>query len=361
MDTARLLQLRLVNQRLLSSPLTRPQDVVAALGAVQAQDYPAAKWAVGQRLQHGTDAEVEKAFDGGKILRTHVLRPTWHFVSPRDIRWMLDLTGPRLKRSLQGAYRRLGLQEDVLRATNRALAKALGRGDALTREELAAAVGEAGVSRGVLRMVPILAWAEFDGLICSGPRRGRHFTYMLLEARVPRAARLGRDEALAELTLRYFESHGPATVRDFIWWSGLTAADVKRGIGAVARTLEQADVDGATYWWREPRSRLKPPAASFAHLLPVYDEYFVAYRDRSAAAPDRRASTTSTFHENPIFYPTVVVNGRLVSAWTRTIGKAKTVVTAGPPAVAASIKPAIAAAAARYERFLGRPVSVQWK
>jgi hypothetical protein len=360
-DTARLLQLRLVNQRLLSSPLTRPEQVVAALGAVQAQDYPAAKWAVGQRLPQGTDVAVEKAFNSGRILRTHVLRPTWHFVSPRDIRWMLDLTGPRLKRLLQGAYRRLGLQEQVLRASSRALGRALGRGEALTREELAVAVREAGVSLGGMRMGPLLAWAEFDGLICSGPRRGRHFTYMLFEARVPRAARLGRDEALAELALRYFESHGPATLRDFIWWSGLTAADAKRGIAAVARKLEQAEADRTTYWWREPPSRPKPPAAAFAHLLPVYDEYFVAYRDRSAAAPDRRPASPSTFHDNPIFYPTVVVNGRLVSAWTRTIGKAGTVVTAGPPAVAASIKPAIAAAAARYERFLGRPVSVRWK
>jgi hypothetical protein len=360
-DTARLLQLRLVNQRLLSSPLTRPADVVAALGAVQAQDYPAAKWAVGQRLQQGTDAEIEAAFNSGRILRTHVLRPTWHFVSPRDIRWMLDLTGPRLKRLLQGAYRRLGLHDDVLRATKRALAKALGRGDALTREELATAVRQAGISLGGLPIGPMLAWAEFDGLICSGPRRGRHFTYMLLDARVPRAVRLGRDEALAELTLRYFESHGPATVRDFMWWSGLTAADAKRGIAAVARKLEQVDANSTTYWWRAPASRVKPPAASFAHLLPVYDEYFVAYRDRSAAAPDRRTEPRSTFHDNPIFYPTVVVNGRLVSAWRRTIGKAETVVTAGPPAVATSIKPAVAAAAARYERFLGRPVSMKWK
>jgi hypothetical protein len=365
-DRARLLQLRLFNQRLVATAFTTPRQVVSWLGGVQAQDYPAAKWAVGQRTIGGTDALVEQAFDAGEILRTHVLRPTWHFVAPEDIRWMLALTGPRLKASMRAPHVELELDDRVLRRTNMALAKALDGGDAMTRAELQAVLARARVSARGRRLIHILAWAEFDGVICSGPRRDRQFTYMLLDKRATGPAIGNRDEALARLADRYFSSRGPATLRDYMWWSGLTAGDARRGVDAAASSLglEQVSIDDTTCWWRPPSgpaARSKGHGRAIAHLLPVYDEFFVAYRDRRAALPDNGARSGSTFHQNPIFYPTVVVNGRVASGWTRTAAKGSTVATIGPPAVSKMIRPAVAAAAERYAKFLGTPVAIVWK
>ena len=232
----RLASQRLANQGLVSPSFTTPVDVVSWLGAVQAQDYYGAKWAVGQRMREATDDAIEAAFTEGAILRTHVLRPTWHFVAPADIRWMLRLTAPRVNTTIGSYYRKLGLDDTVFRRTNKALTRALRGGRQLTRDALRQAVDRAGVVADGVRFGFILLRAELDGVICSGPREGKQFTYALLDERVPEARALTRDEALAELTRRYFTSRGPATVRDFVWWSGLTASgrEGRRGDGSSA-------------------------------------------------------------------------------------------------------------------------------
>lgn len=207
---------RLRNQGIAGATFKKPGDVVEWLAAVQAQDYAGAKWALGLRLQDATDDDVEQAFAEGAILRTHLLRPTWHFVTPADIRWMLALTAPRAHAVNADMSRKLELDNALFKRSNAALARALHGGRQLTRDELRGVLQKAGIATdGGLRLGYLLMRAELDGMVCSGARRGKQFTYALLDERAPHAKTLGREEALAELAQRYFVSRGPATVQDF--------------------------------------------------------------------------------------------------------------------------------------------------
>ena len=184
MPNLEIAQRRLLNQHIAGAPLAEPCAVVAWLGVVQSQDYPAAKWAVGQRVQDATDTAIEQAFREGAILRTHVLRPTWHFVLPADIRWMLALTAPRVHAAMAYNYRLLELDDALFAESQAVLAKALQGGRQLTRPELVSALQQAGFAADNLRLSHLLIRAELDGLICSGARRGKQHTYALLDERV---------------------------------------------------------------------------------------------------------------------------------------------------------------------------------
>jgi hypothetical protein len=276
MTSSEIARQRLHNQRLSSAGLKKPGDLVKWMGAVQAQDYYGAKWALGQRIQAATDDDIEKAFAVGEILRTHVMRPTWHFVAPADIRWLLKLTAPRVNAASAYSFRKLELDDAVFRRSNKALASALQGGKHLTREALRTVLKRARIAGDdLLRFNHMLIRAELDGLICSGPRHGKQFTYALLDERVPQAKALSRDEALAELTQRYFASHGPATSSDFMWWSGLSAIDVKRGL-EMARSHLVEEVIGGKIYWRPASTRGVTRAAGAAYLLPTFDEYLIA-------------------------------------------------------------------------------------
>src|SRR6266566_3167547 len=272
---------RLHNQLISRQTFEKPSDVVQWLGAVQAQDFAGAKWALGLRIEGATDESIEQAFADGTILRTHVMRPTWHFVAPADIRWMLMLTAPRVNAANAYYYRRLELDDAIFTRSNAALVKALQGGKQLTRPELVSVLRRAGIAADdLLRFAHIIMHAELDGIICSGARRGKQFTYALLEERAPQARTLERDEALAELTRRYFTSHGPATLEDFVWWSGLTVSDATNGLAMVKTHFIQETIDGKTYWFAEMKQKNHSQQNVF--LLPSYDEFTVGYKDRSA-------------------------------------------------------------------------------
>jgi hypothetical protein len=350
-----LLRHRLYNQRLSGTPLKKPEDVVRWLGAVQAQEYPSAKWAIAERTRGATDARMDSIFADGTILRTHVMRPTWHFVLPDDIRWMLELTGPRVNVVCGSYYRKMKLGDAVFARSHDVIARALRGGKTLTRPELAYALREAGVTSprdDKMRLTFIVLRAELDAVICSGPRIGKQFTYMLLDERTPRSTRLDREAARAELARRYFTSHGPATVRDFMWWSGLTAVDARAGLDAVRSVLASVEIDGKTYW----RPKREPGSASGtrrADLLTTYDECFVAYRDRAPADAARMQQVVRDRGQ------TVVIDGRVAGTWTRTSARDTVVIEATAfSSFSRSDKDAVASAAERYARFLGRPVTV---
>src|SRR5216684_4448978 len=271
---------RLHAQRLTGEPFTSPLDSVRWLTAVQSQDYGAAKWALAQRSRQTTDVELDRLFDHGAILRTHVLRPTWHFVLPEDIGWLLALTGPRVRAGLVARYRRLELDDKVAARAETLFTAALAGGSHLTRGELGEVLSADRISPDGQRLPHLIMRAELDALIASGPRRGKQFTYALLEERVAKPRALDRDEAVAELTLRYFRSHGPAQLLDFVWWSGLRMADARAGIAIAGAALEHKVIEGRDYWFD---SGAGPPkkTTTVAHLLPNYDEYTVAFRDRA--------------------------------------------------------------------------------
>jgi hypothetical protein len=239
---------RLRNQRIEGRPAGGgPAAVVAALGAVQSQEFDAAKWALGLRMgTRATDAAIARAFDEGRILRTHVLRPTWHFVARDDIRWMLALTAPHVRRSVATYHPRLELDRPLLTRAIRIIERALGDAGPLTRQELRGRLAKAGIRLESIRLAFVMIEAELEAVVCSGPRSGRQFTYALLAGRAPTARSLPRDEALSTLVRRYFASHGPATIRDFVWWSGLSTADTRRGLEIVR--ARPTPVDGHVYW-----------------------------------------------------------------------------------------------------------------
>jgi hypothetical protein len=291
------------------------------LGAVQSQDYAGAKWALGQRTRAATGAELDRLFDAGTILRTHVMRPTWHFVLPEDIGWLLDLTGPRIRRGLAGRYRQLEITEAVIARANAAFSASLAGGRQLTRSQLGEVLNAAGIAPDGQRLPHLLSAAELDGLIVSGPRHGNQFTYALLEERAPKARVLDRTEALAELTRRYFRSHGPAQVQDFLWWSGLTLADARAGIALAGTALHHQLVQGNDYWSDAEAAPTVRKPAIVAHLLPNYDEYTVGYRDRAAVFHADRPFEPSLFSFGSVLSNIVTVNGRVRGSWRRTVAR----------------------------------------
>ena len=357
MNVRDVIAMRMAAQFLTTKGPGSAAEMVRALGAVQAQDYTGAKWALGQRIPGATDAAIEREMTDGRILRTHVMRPTWHFVAPDDIRWMLALTAPNVNRAMASYDRKLGLTARVYARSNDAIAKALEGGKYLTRTELSAALRR--IRLGVVtgqRLGHLMMRAELDAVICSGPRRGKQFTYALLDERAPATAPLGKDTALDELARRYFTTRGPATVRDFAWWSGLRAADARRAVDIARPALQRTTLGDHDAWFVE---RALPRAQPIAHLLPNYDEYFIGYKDRSAIG-SRIRNIAAVTGGNALIAHVVFINGDLVGGWKR-IDEAKRV-TVTVKLVTKLSRPERAlvdAACKRLSVFLELPVSVQ--
>jgi hypothetical protein len=354
---ARIPPRRLHNQRITRVGFKRPDQVVDWFGAVQAQEYEPATWALALRMNgQPVRNDLEQAFEAGRILRTHVMRPTWHFVTPDSIRWLQELTGPKVKRTMAVYTRQLELDDRTLRRGLPVFEKALRDRQFLTRHELGERLRAAGIEATGMRLAHLALYGELEAVICSGPRRGKQFTYALVAERAPDAKSLDRDEALAELSRRFLRSHGPATIRDLVWWSGLSTADAKRGIEAAGATAEP--VDGLTYWAVDSAAT-GTPRDSRVELLPIYDEYLVAYRDR-VAVPHGPSSVTTASGGFVTFQHTVIVDGHVAGTWRQTRGpRGVTVdVTLLRPAKRGERR-ALEEAAERYARFLDLPVTLR--
>ena len=304
---------RLRNQHLAGRGLDGAAEVVRHLGAVQAQDYRGATWAVAQRCGLPTAASIGAVVASGSILRTHVLRPTWHFVVAADIRWMLALTGPRVLAGSAARQRELGLDQTTFARVHKILERSLAGGVAMTRSEVAAILVAAGVTLEGQRLVHLLLEAELAGVICSGPPAGKAQTYALLEERVPPAPVMQPDEAAAELAARYFASHGPARLADFTWWSSLTVAQARAAIQAAGDRLATDVVDGRPVWF-SPTDAPGITPAPFVRLLPNYDEYVVAYRER-VDYYDRALDPQLV--RGGVMANVVTLDGRVVGNWRR--------------------------------------------
>jgi hypothetical protein len=346
---------RMRSQHLWGRSLGAPEEVVGRLGAMQAQEYAFAKWAVAQRAKGVDDAAMERAVAEGTILRTHVLRPTWHFVLPADIRWMLALTGPRVTTKTAGRHRELGLDGRTFAKSNRMLADAVRGGRHRTRKELAEVLERRGVDTAGQRMPYFLMQAELDAVLCSGAPRGKQQTYALLDERAPGATTLDRDDALAELVRRYFTAHGPATVKDFAWWSGLTMADGRRGLDMVGGVIEPLTVDSRTYSFAagSRRGRARPTALDLVH---VYDEIAVSYSESRDVV--QGSVRTPVLLAGPAMHP-VLHDGQVLGRWRRVLGKSSVEleIELGRRLDATATR-ALEAAARRYGRFLGTRAEV---
>jgi hypothetical protein len=348
-----------VNQGLGKPRFSTGAEIVAALGAVQAQDYPGARWALGMRAPSLRDAGVEAEFDAGAILRTHVMRPTWHFVAPADIRWLLALTAPRVQRTMGYYHRHYDLEPKIIGKCLRTIEKALSGGRFASRTELSASLKRAGIEATGQRLAHIVVEAELAALVCSGPRIGKQLTYALLEERVPAAPPRDREWALAELVRRFFTSHGPATVKDFVWWSGLTTRDAKAGLADNADALEKATIDGLECWFAAGALKGRPtkrPASPHVFLLSNYDEIGIAYRDRGFTPILTRPAALGQSYGFP---HQLMIDGAWVGAWQRVPRPRGLAVDVLPyRGLTKDEKKGIEAEAKRYSTFLGAPVAL---
>lgn len=341
---------RLVSQQIAGRRLSTPAEVVAHLGALQAQDYAGAKWAVGLRVaDEVTDAIVERAIDEGTILRTHAMRGTWQLILPADVRWMLALVAPRIIASAARRYEQLDLDAATLRRSNATLARVLADGRHRTRKELAEALSKARIPPDGQRLSHLLLRAELDGVVCNGARRGKQSTHTLLDMRAPPSPLLDRRDAVSKLAARYFVSRGPATVHDFAWWSGLPVTEVRVGLEAVRPTLESVTRGKQTYWLAPELPRLE---STEAHLLPPFDEFLVAYRDRDAQLDPEHVAHINA--GGGLLDACVVVDGRVIGTWKRALASTSVALEVAffdEPRRAHRAR--IDAATARYARFLG--------
>ena len=316
---------RLINQQLTAPTFTDPVKLVSYMGAVQAQDYAASKWALGLRIKNSSDASIEKAINDGKIIRTHILRPTWHYVAAADIKWMLKLSAPRVNAFNASMYRKHGLDDAIFQKTNKVLIKTLQGNKQLTRNEIAEALQQAKIATDELRLILLLMHAELDGIICNGIKQEKQFTYALLDERVPKNLTIKGDEALAELAKKYFISRGPATIQDFVWWSGLNSSDAKKAIDIIRPILISEIIDTKTYWMKKEIQPVNEKLPSL-QLLPAFDEYTIAYKDRGAALDPKYRKQTG----NGIFNPQLIIDGKVAGTWKRTLKKEKVSVEINP-------------------------------
>lgn len=348
--------LRLVNQHIASGNHFTPKQLVSAMGAMQAQDFAMVRWAIGLRLPGSTISEINEAVDSGELIRTHLLRPTWHFVVADDLRWMLSLSAQRIKATLKYRQHFLSLTPDILAKSN-AVINDLLKGKHLSKEEISVRLKKESIDTDENRISHILLWAELSEIICSGIMKANKPTYTLIEERVPAQANPGKEEMLRKLASRYFTSHGPATINDFAWWSGLSVREIRTSLELASGELESSEVDKTLYWFGKDLRQVS--GESRAWLLPAYDEFIISYVDRTSvlSQPYNKKAISS----NGIFRPVVILGNHVAGLWRPVKVKDSIMVELNLfKKVVKSERTAIESAAESYGRFLGKKTEVKY-
>lgn len=312
--------IRLLNQHLLNPLFSSPKELVSWMGAMQAQNYPMVKWAVGMRLKSAKNQTVEEALRKGEILRTHVMRPTWHLVAAEDIRWMLKLSAQRII-AANDSYAKgydLEISEELYTKSYHLLEKILCGQKSLTRQEIADHFNRSGIQVDTHRMTRFMSRAEQVGIVCSGEDKGGKCTYALLEERVAPVPEITKDEALARLARSYFRSHAPAVLQDFIWWSGLPITEARQAIYLIESELTAEQWNGQT-WYVHKDCRMRGKVTGCLHLLPSYDEYLLGYKDRTDVLP--KEHYPKAFTNNGLFYPVLLHEGQVIGNWNKSARK----------------------------------------
>lgn len=344
---------RLVNQHVTQPRFAHPHEVVQWLGAMQAQDYLGALWAIGLRTPDATEQSITQALAEKTIVRTWPMRGTLHFVAASDVRWMLELLTPRVVQRSKGRLAQLQLDAKTISASATVITNTLAGGKQLTRSELYAVLEQAQIATNGQRGIHILGQLAHQQLICFGTHVGKQPTFALFDEWVPDAKSLPRDQALATLALRYFTGHGPATVYDFMWWSGLTATDAREGLATVITQLGSERRGTHEYYFAQGTSVV--PSVFDAFLLPPFDEFLLGYRDRSAVLDTQHTSLVNP-SSNGIFNPITIIGGQVVGTWKRVLERDTVVISfsAFPTSSNEAHIPILTAAAERYGHFLGK-------
>ena len=342
---------RLTNQMISAATCGRPEEVVATLGAMQAQDFAGALWSIGLRLPTATEADVEQAIAGRKIVRSWPMRGTLHFVAAADVHWMLDLLTPRIIRSAKTRAEALELDAKIFARCEKLFLRELTGNRQLTREAMMTLLEENKISTASQRGYHILWRLAQEKVICFGARSGKQHTFALLHEWVAAPKQLERTAALTEIAGRYFTSHGPATLQDFTGWTGLPVADARAGLEGAAARLVQEKIEGKEYWF--PRTTAKAaPVTAEGFLLPGFDEFMLGYKDRSAVLEAKQAQKIVPGN-NGVFVPSIILNGRVAGTWMRAVKKSVVITTSGFKRFTKAEMQMLKPAAERYGRFLG--------
>ncbi|MDR3058662.1 MAG: winged helix DNA-binding domain-containing protein [Prevotella sp.] len=314
MTAKEILSLRLSNHQLAGTEIKEPHNLVSWMGAMQSQSFEMAKWGIGCRMPGITNQMLDKALDKGDILRLHILRPTWHFVSKDDIYWMLDLSTPRVRKAIASSDKELGLTENFIKKTNAIIEKALAKDSNLTRQELQDIINNAGLKADSRTITHIMYHAELGGIVCNGIVRGKKQTYALLEEKVPKPKEIfNKDESLYKLAYKYFQSHGPATLQDFIWWSGLTATECRRAVDLIKDDFIFEVIGEQIYIFH--RASVPTKEVNLINLLPAFDEFIVSYKDRKETLHIDHHKKIIT--SPGIFQPSISKDGKTIGSWRK--------------------------------------------
>lgn len=348
---------RLCGQRIAANKLEQPEEVVRWMGAMQAQDYAQAVWAVGLRTRSATLADVEISLADKRIVRTWPMRGTIHFVLPEDAKWMLPLSASRMLAADRRRQEQLDLNVSILERGCQIFYDALKGGGQLTRPEMLTLLQSAGISTDGQRGYHILWYAAQTGLICIGPMQEKQQTFLLLDELVPNGRTFTREEGLARLALRYYTGHGPATIHDFAWWAGLPVGEARSATQAVRQDLITEAVDGKTYWRSaSAEGRLSPVVEEHFHLLPGFDEYLLGYTNREAVLRKEDAQRIVP-GGNGVFKPMLVVSGQVAGSWKRILKKNEVSLVLEPFNPMTVPEESVNRAALLYSRFVGMPLS----
>ena len=315
--------IRANNQKIFNKSSASVPDVVKYITAIQAQDYNMVKWAVGVRSKNITENDVNNAINNREIIRTHLMRPTWHLVSANDIYWLLDLTAPKIISTLRTRLRDLGLTTDILNKSLKILERELSENNYLTRDQIKSILKSSKINTGENRLSHILMYAELNKLICNGDVHYNKVTYSLLEERVPKSKTFNKNESLFNLANRYFTTRGPATIADFTWWSGLNISEAKIALELCKDNLISENLNGKEYWFSESSDNI--PEDYYAYLLPAFDEFILSYTDRTAYLPHEYMK--NAVYSNGIFRPVILLNGKIIGIWSRKIKKEKVIIS----------------------------------
>ena len=341
---------RLLGQQLICPQFTSPHDVVAWMGAMQAQEYRLMRWAVAMRTRRPSARAFEKDYNEGRIVRGHLFRTTWQLVAGEDWRWMLELCRPAALRGLAGWMQSNGVsipqaEQDAIQLI---FSDYLSKHRIAQKAGFAAALADKGIMMDDQRLSYHIRLAEFAGLLCSGDLFPMKHSYALAEAKLPRQLPLPREESLALLAGKYFRSHGPATLEDFVWWCGLGVGDCRKGMDAIRDELVPERWCGLTFW-RHRDARTRGFRSGTVTLLPSYDEYLIGYKSRQVALhPDH---SHHAHNDRGIFWPVVLLDGEVIGNWSA-FGGMPRVDLFHPDA--APDEDALRAEFSRYDSFLSK-------
>jgi len=312
-----LLKLRLQNQGLGSKPYGSLSETMSNLLALQAQDYGQVKWVVGSRLPNCSEQTVDDLVNSGKLVRTWFMRGTYQLVRAEDVRWLMMVTSPRVNVIIKSRLLQFGLDDVLINKCRNIFTKVLDENKHLSREELVAILLQKGISMSGLPLLHLLQKLSIDGVICASRKLGGDFEFTRYDDWIPKTDVTEYDEALQRLSRAYFTTRGPATLADFQWWSGLTQAECKKALQLISKELSEMKINETSYWFREPEHIQAAKQPSRIKMLGGFDEYLIAYRDRTAMLAQEFNHKVIT--KNGLFSPIILCDGKVIGTWKRVV------------------------------------------